>query len=324
MKAIKVENEHLAWGEVPTPRPGPDEVLIQVYASAVNRADLLQRRGLYPPPQGVTEVMGLEAAGVIAQVGSKVKDWKVGDRVASLLPGGGYAEYVTTPSALLIPVPAEIPLEMAAAIPEVFYTAFLNIFLEATLQEGERLLVHAGASGVGTAAIQLARSFGAEVFATASQPKLAFLEELGAHAIDRHNEDFAAHIMDLTDGEGVDVILDPVGGGYLESNISALSRGGRLVLIGLMGGGSATLDLRRVLSRQITVLGSTLRGRSVEEKADITQYFLREVWPLVLSGDIAPVIDSVYKIEDTEKAHEHVASNLTTGKVVLSVTSRGA
>jgi len=319
MKAILNLDSQLIWSDHPDPICGKDEVILQVFATAVNRADLLQRRGLYPPPPGAPEILGLEAAGVIAQVGSDVKDWRVGDRVASLLSGGGYAEFVATPASLLIPIPVDLPLEVAASIPEVFYTAFLNIFLEATLQEGERLLVHAGASGVGTAAIQLATAFGSEVFATASEPKLEFLAELGAHAIDRHSEDFSAHIMDLTDGEGVDVILDPVGGPYLAPNLRCLARGGRLVLIGLMGGTEANLDLRRVLSRQISILGSTLRNRSIEEKADITQYFLREVWPLVLDGQIAPVIDSVFRIQDVENAHAHLGSNQTTGKVVLTV-----
>lgn len=319
MKAILNFDSQLIWSDHPDPMCGKDEVILQVFATAVNRADLLQRRGLYPPPPGAPEILGLEAAGVIAQVGSDVRDWKVGDRVASLLAGGGYAEFVATPASLLIPIPVDLPLEVAASIPEVFYTAFLNIFLEATLQEGERLLVHAGASGVGTAAIQLATAFGAEVFATASEPKLEFLSELGAHAIDRHNEDFSAHIMDLTEGEGVDVILDPVGGPYLAPNLRCLARGGRLILIGLMGGTEASLDLRRVLSRQISILGSTLRNRSIEEKADITQYFLREVWPLVLDGQIAPVIDSVFRIQDVENAHAHLGSNQTTGKVVLTV-----
>lgn len=319
MKAIRVENQRLVWTDVAEPVCGPQEVIVKVQATAVNRADILQRKGFYPPPVGASEILGLEAAGVIAQVGRDVSGWRVGDKVCCLLAGGGYAEYVATPASLLIRVPPELPLEVAASIPEVFYTAFLNVFLEATLQENERLLVHAGASGVGTAAIQLAVNYGAEVFATASATKLEFLAGLGAHAIDRHAEDFAAHIMDLTDGEGVDVILDPVGGMYLDQNIRCMARQGRLVLIALMGGGSANIDLKRLLGRQLTVMGSTLRNRSVEEKAELTDYFLREVWPLILRGEISPVIDSVFRIEDADRAHAHLESNQTIGKVVLTV-----
>src|SRR5690554_315149 len=240
MKAIQIKDDAartLFLAEVPRPTAGPGEVIIEACASAVNRADLLQRTGRYPVPEGASEIMGLEVSGRIAELGEGVEGWSVGQRVCCLLSGGGYAEYVKAPAALLLAVPEHIDLVEAAGIPEVFFTAYLNIFLEANLAEGERVLVHAGASGVGTAAIQLSRVFDAPVYATASAEKLDFLRELGVEAaIDRHAEDFAERISALTDGEGVDIILDPVGADYLQKNLGILKRRGRLVLIGLLSG----------------------------------------------------------------------------------------
>ena len=324
MKAILVRDDaarELYWGDAPTPEPGPDAVLVEVHATAVNRADLLQRRGLYPPPPGEPDILGLEAAGVVAAKGRNVLDWQIGDRVCCLLGGGGYAEHVAVHKDMLLPVPADLGFEQAAAVPEVFYTAFITLVLEGALEAGERVLVHAGGSGVGTAAIQLARQRGAQVLVTAgSDDKLARCRELGAHgAINYKTEDFAERIRALTDGEGVDVILDCVGGAYFEKNLAALRAKGRLVIIGLMGGAKAEINLALVVGKRLRVVGSVLRARPLAEKITITEAFKTQVLPLVAGRQIRPVIDSVYPIAEVAKAHEHVAANRNFGKVVLRV-----
>lgn len=323
MKAIHVrddENNTLVWEDHPRPEPGPEEVRLRIRATAVNRADLLQRRGLYPPPEGATEVMGLEAAGRIEACGEAVSDWSSGDRACALLPGGGYAEYVTVPRQLLLEVPDAMAWTDAAAIPEVFYTAYLNLFREAELTAGESALIHAGASGVGTAAIQLCRLRGCPVFATASAPKLEFLRELGAEdAIDRKTQCFAQRIADATDGAGVDVILDPVAGGYLEDNLDTLASRGRLVIIGLLGGSRDELPLGRLLVNRLKIIGSVLRSRSLSEKAAITAGFRKEVWPYFESGRLEPIIHEAVPITEVERAHDFLHANATIGKVVLTV-----
>ena len=323
MHAIQVRDDAkhtLVWEEIDTPAPGPGEVLIETVATAVNRADLLQRRGMYPPPDGASDLLGLEVSGTIAQLGGDVDGWQVGDRVCCLLPGGGYAEYVTAPADMLLQVPEDIALVDAAAIPEVFYTAYLNIFLEAQQSEGERVLVHAGASGVGTAAIQLCQLFDSPVYATASTPKLDFLRQMGVEAaIDRLQEDFAERIDQLTDGEGVDIILDPVAADYLSRNIDILKRQGRLVIIGLLSGASAELSLATVLMNRLRIIGSVLRSRSVDEKIEITDHFRQEVWPWFENGELEPVIDRRMSITEANEAHALVRSNETVGKVVLEI-----
>jgi NADPH2:quinone reductase len=323
MKAIQVrDDEHhtLVWEDVETPSPGAGEVLIEAAATAVNRADLLQRRGLYPVPEGASDILGLEVSGTIAEVGEGVEAWSAGDRVCCLLSGGGYAQYVRAPADLLLPVPQSIDLVEAAAIPEVFYTAYLNIFLEADQTEGERVLVHAGASGVGTAAIQLCRVFDSPVYATASAGKLDFLEELGVEAaIDRNNEDFAERIGELTGGEGVDIILDPVAADYLERNIEILKPCGRLVIIGLLSGASAELSLAKLLMKRLRVIGSVLRSRSLAEKAEITARFREEIWPWFESGDLSPTIYRMLPITEANAAHDILKENRNVGKVVLRI-----
>jgi putative PIG3 family NAD(P)H quinone oxidoreductase len=322
MKAVLIkddESNSLYIGEVATPRPGPHEVLVKVHATAVNRADLLQRRGLYPPPPGAPDILGLEAAGEIAEKGAAVSHWSVGERVCALLSGGGYAEYVAVNEGVLLPIPNHLTYEEAAAIPEVFYTAFVNLFLEADLKAGERVLIHAGASGVGTAGIQLARQRGATVYITASsERKITRCLELGAHfGINYTTEDFEQRVKELTKTKGVDVILDCVGGSYLNKNIALLSLKGRLVLIGLMGGADAEINLRPLLTKRIRLIGSVLRSRSLEEKIEITQKFKEQVLPWFVEKKIHPVVDSVYPIEELESAHLHVAENKNIGKVVL-------
>ncbi len=318
MKAIQIVGDSLVWADYRDPFCGPEDVVLDIAATAVNRADLLQRKGHYPPPPGASEILGLEAAGIVSEVGPATVGWRVGDRAACLLAGGGYAERVRVHHSALIPLPDSMPFELAAAIPEVFYTAFVNLFLEAGLSEGETVLIHAGGSGVGTAGIQMAVESGCRVIATASEPKLESISELGAFAVDRNSEDFVECVLEVTEGKGADVILDPVGT-YLPRNQKCLAHEGRLVVIGLMGGLSAELDLRTLLSKRQRVIGSVLRSRSIEEKAAITAHFLHEIWPMILDERIGPIIDEEYKIEDVEAAHAHLASNESFGKLVLCV-----
>lgn len=320
MKAIVVQedSEHtLALGTVRRPRPGHGEVIIEAAATAVNRADLLQRVGKYPVPAGASEILGLEVSGTIVELGEGVDNWALGQRVCCLLGGGGYAQFVCAPAALLLAVPDDLDLVEAAGIPEVFFTAYLNVFLEAELCEGERVLVHAGASGVGTAAIQLCRVFEAPVYATASAEKLDFLRSLGVEAaIDRHAQDFAEHILALS-GEGVDIILDPVGAEYLAQNLRVLKPRGRLVLIGLLSGANTEISLRPVLMNRLRVIGSVLRSRSLAEKTEIAQRFRQEVWPWFERGALRPIIDRVLPIEQAREAHAVLRANENIGKVVL-------
>jgi len=328
MKAIIVaddESRALAWREVPTPEVGPDGVLVEVHATAVNRADLLQRRGLYPPPPGESQILGLEAAGVVAETGRDVTVWQTGDRVLCLLGGGGYAEYVAVHSDMVLPIPAGLDFEQAAAIPEAFYTAFVNLTFEAGLAVGESVLIHAGGSGVGTAAIQIARRTGARVFVTAgSDDKIRRCTELGAHeGINYKTEDFKERLTALTGRRGADVVLDCVGGSYLDKHVGLLRTRGRLVLIGLMGGNKAEIDLAAVVRKRLRVIGSVLRSRTLAEKIAITRAFATDVLPLFESGALKPIIDSTYAIADAERAHEHVAANKNFGKVILRVATDG-
>lgn len=321
MRAITISDDGtLRWAQTARPVPGPGEVLLKVHATAVNRADLMQRRGLYPPPPGASEILGLEAAGevVAAHDEDDARAW-VGRRAATLLTGGGYAEYVRAPASLLLAVPDAMHATVAAAIPEVYTTAYLNLFIEGGLRRGQSALIHAGASGVGTAALQLCARFGVEAFATASGSKLDLLRSLGAVAIDRREEDFLEVVRARTGGAGVDVILDPVGGDYLTRNIEALAPRGALVLIGLMGGARGELPLGRLLVKRLRVIGSVLRSRSVEEKAAIMDAVRREVWPALCAGELEPIIDQVMPITQAHEAHELVGSDTTQGKVVLTV-----
>lgn len=315
MRAIDLREDTLCWVEVDDPpQPGPGEVTLAVRATAVNRADLMQRAGLYPPPKGASPILGLEAAGTIAAVGEGVVGWSVGDRAMALLSGGGYAERVTCPAGHLLPVPPHLDDTDAAALPEVVATVVQSLLVEGALQPGERVLVHAGGSGVGTMAVQLCRAIGCPVWVTAgSDDKIARCVDLGAEGgANRHDERY----VDLG---RFDVILDPVGAAYLEDNLRALRTGGRLVVIGLLGGRKAPLDLGRLLVKRLRVVGTVLRSRSDEEKTHLMTRIRRDHLHQLDSGALGPVVHAVMDIADADAAHALLASNRTTGKIVLRV-----
>lgn len=325
MKAIVVQGERsnpvLVWQEVEDIGYGPEEVLVDIKATAINRADLSQARGNYSPPPGASEILGLEMAGVIREVGAEVTDWKVGDRVCALLSGGGYAEQAAVHHQMLLRLPDDWSFEQGAAVPEVWYTAFVNLFLEGNLQPGEIALIHAGASGVGTAAIQLAVAVGARAFVTAgSNEKLNRCRALGATlAVNYKNDDFLEKVLAATKNEGVDVILDPVGGSYLARNVQALKRFGRLVNIGTLGGGLGELNIGLVLGKRLRIIGSLLRPRPLAEKIAITQQFQQRFWSRLTCGELRPVIDTVFPIAEAQAAHEYVLQNRNFGKVILTI-----
>lgn len=313
------EERPLVWSEVADPDVGPGDVLVRVRATALNRADLMQRAGKYPPPPGASEIIGLEMAGEIAALGSAVSDWQVGDRVCALLPGGGYAELAAAPAGMLMPVPAGWSFAEAAALPEVYLTAFVNLYMEAALRPGETVLVHGGASGVGTAAIQLCNAAGNPIFVTAgSDEKCARCVELGADAaINYRTADWVAALKARSGGAGVDVIMDMVGASYFGQNLSLLNTRGRLVQISTLSGVHAELDLRQIMGRRLRIIGSVLRARSVEEKIEIKDRFMAQFWRQVEEGAIKPVIDSVYPVAQANAAHQRMAENLNVGKIVL-------
>jgi putative PIG3 family NAD(P)H quinone oxidoreductase len=307
--------------ERPDPEPGRGELLVRVHAAGVNRADILQRRGHYPPPPGATDVLGLEAAGEVIALGPGVEGHEVGDRVCAVLAGGGCAELAVVPAATAIPWPPGLDGVQAGAVPEVFATAYDNIFNRGRGQAGETVLLHGGSSGVGTAGIQLAVRAGCRVLVTAGSPaKIDACLELGAVAgINYRSEDIVERVSALTGGRGVDVILDIVGGDYLDANLRSLAAEGRLVVIGLMGGARAELDLGRMLSRRLTVTASTLRARSVEEKAALSRQLVAEVWPGFADGSLQPVVDAVYPLEQAAQAHARMESSEHIGKIVLDM-----
>ena len=307
--------------ERPDPVPGPDEVLIRVAGAGVNRPDVLQRQGAYPPPAGASDIPGLEVAGTIAAVGSNVRQWKVDDAVCALVAGGGYATRCVVPAPQCLPVPINLDLVSAAAIPETFFTVWTNVFERGHLRSGETALFHGGTSGIGTTAIQLAAARGVTVLATAgSDEKCRACEDLGAkQAINYRTADFVEAINELTGGKGVDLILDMVGGSYVGRNLKALATDGRLVLIGFMSGEStAPVDFRRILTRRLTITGSTLRPRSVAEKGQIAAALRREVWPLLDRGAVKPVIHRVFPLAAAADAHRLMESSDHIGKIVLS------
>ena len=320
MKAILVDDGQLMMGDAPEPEVGVGQVKIAVAAGAVNRADLVQAAGAYPPPPGASPILGLECAGEVVEVGEGVQRVKPGDQVCALLAGGGYAETVAVPAGQVLRVPQGLSLREAAAVPEVFATAYLNLYQEAGLVTNERVLLHAGASGVGTAAIQLCRESHNPTFVTVGgDAKLKRCLELGASGgADRHQGGFADQVAEWTDGEGFDVILDPVGANYLADNLASLRIDGRLVLIGLMGGIKAELPLALVLMKRLRLIGSTLRTRSIAAKAAVMDGLEIHLWPKLESGAIKPIIETVMPMEDAQKAHDLVASNQTFGKVVLA------
>jgi putative PIG3 family NAD(P)H quinone oxidoreductase len=311
----------LQWQEVPDPEPAYGEVLVRVAASAVNRADLLQRQGLYPPPRGGSLFPGLECSGTIAALGDGVDGWALGDTCTALLSGGGYAELVAVPAAQLMPVPAGLDLVTAAALPEVACTVWSNVVMDAGLRAGEVLLVHGGAGGIGTFAIQAAVALGARVAVTAgSEDKLARCRELGAEIlVNYRDEDFVEMVRDATGGHGADVVLDNMGAKYLGPNVRVLATGGRIQVIGMQGGTTGELDLGRLMAKRAQVRATTLRARPIEEKAEICARVAAEAWPLVGSGVIEPVVDRVLPMRDAAEAHRVVGASEHVGKVLLSV-----
>ncbi|MFD1185436.1 NAD(P)H-quinone oxidoreductase [Pontibacter rugosus] len=325
MKAILVKQpggpEQLILGDYEQPSPLPDELLVKVYATALNRADTLQRQGKYPPPNGASPLLGLEIAGEVVEAGSNCIRFKKGDKVFGLLPGGGYAEYAVIDEAMAMPVPDNLSMEEAAAIPEVFLTAFQALVWLGKLQTQERVLIHAGASGVGTAAIQLARAINAEVLVTASAQKLQACLDLGAHkAIDYKANDFEDEVLAYTNSEGVDVIIDFIAGPYFKQNIECLRMDGRMVILASLGGGKVEeLDLRKILAKRLHVMGSTLRSRTREYQVQLTQEMSQFTMPYFKNGAIKPVVDSVFDWQDVAEAHRYMEQNKNIGKIVLQV-----
>ncbi|MFF8931057.1 NAD(P)H-quinone oxidoreductase [Streptomyces longwoodensis] len=312
----------LVWAEVPDPVPGEGEVLVEVVASAVNRADILQRQGFYDPPPGASPYPGLECAGRVAALGPGVSGWSVGDEVCALLAGGGYAEKVAVPAGQLLPVPKGVDLTRAAALPEVVCTVWSNVFMVAHLRPGETLLVHGGSSGIGTMAIQLAKAVGAKVAVTAgTRAKLERCAELGADILINYREqDFVEEVKKATDGAGADVILDNMGAKYLDRNVQALAVNGRLAIIGMQGGAKAELNIGALLSKRAAVSATSLRARPLEEKAAIVAAVREHVWPLVDGGHVRPVVDREVPMPDAAEAHRIVEESGHIGKVLL-VTS---
>ena len=323
MRAITVPNpggaDSLVFAELPDPTAGHGEVLIEVAAAGVNRADIGQREGHYPSPVGASPLIGMEVSGIVRALGTGVSHCAVGDRVCALLPGGGYASLAVAAEDQLLPVPDSLDLVDAAGLPEAIATVWSNVFLTAAIRAGETLLVHGGSSGIGTIAIQLARAFGSLVAVTAGSPaKLAACERLGAAIlINYRTEDFAERIADATDGRGVDVILDSIGGGYLERNLASLAPRGRLVAIANLSGESGTLDFGLMMRRWLSIHGSTLRARPVAEKNEILASVRENVWPLVATGQVVPVIDSRFSLADAASAHQRLESSEHIGKLLL-------
>lgn len=327
MKAIVFDqpggSEVLRLADVPDPEMGPDDVRIRVRATALNRADIVQRTGFYPPPPGASEILGLECSGEVIEVGDAVPaSFEVGDRVMALLPGGGYAEQVVAHHGSVLKVPEGLDLVRAAGLPEVYLTVFLNVFQLARLPEGGSLLVHGGTSGIGTAALQLVREVGGHCYVTAgTEEKCASCLELGAvAAIDYKTENFAERIFELTNGAGVDVVLDSIGGPYLENNLASLVVGGRLVVIGMTGGMEGTLNVGLLLMRRLQIIGSTLRARPVSEKAEIVSAFWNRFGGAVEAGRIAPVVDRALPLHEAARAHELLEASAHVGKILLEVS----
>jgi len=308
MKAIQVQEDKLVWQEVADPTYGPDDAIVNIHTTALNRADLSQRAGNYPPPPGAPDIMGLEMAGEIAQLGENVTGWQVGDRVCALLSGGGYAEQVALPHQMLMPIPSGWSDVEAGAMPEVFLTCYVNLFMEANFQAGETVLVHGGGSGIGTAAIQLIRAAGGQIAVTAgTEAKLEQCRALGADlVINYREEDFVERVREFTGGKGVDIILDMVGADYLERNLSLLKLKGRMVSIATLTGTKATVDIRVLMGRRLRLIGSVLRSRALAEKIEIKERFMAQFWPDLEAGTMKPIIDSVYPIAEAEAAQDHM------------------
>jgi NADPH2:quinone reductase len=323
MRVIEVQQpsgpEQLTLSERPTPVPDAGEVLIKVAAAGLNRADILQRKGAYPPPPGASDLLGLEVSGHVAAVGPGVDRWSVGDAVCALLPGGGYAEYCIAHAGSCLPIPSNIDLVEAAALPEAVFTVWANLFEPRRLKAGESLLVHGGSSGIGTMAIQLARAEGARVITTAgSHEKCDFCTALGCEgAFNYRSDDWESEAKSWSAGKGVDVILDMVGGDYFHKHLRLLAPQGRLVHIAFSRGREVTVDLSAVMSKRLTITGSTLRPRSAEEKAQLARPIEGRVWPLIASGTIRPIVDRVYDLEQVAAAHARMESSEHIGKILL-------
>ena len=327
MQAILINQpggaDQLHFGQYKTPVPKPDELLVRVAATAVNRADLLQRQGKYPPPTGASPILGLEMSGEVAEIGADVTRFAVDDLVFGLLPGGGYAEYAVIHERMALPVPGNLTLAEAAAVPEVFLTAYQALHWLGKLQTGERVLIHAGASGVGTAAIQLARTMGAgDVIVTASAAKHQRCLELGAnYAIDYQAYDFKEEVMQITDGEGVDLVLDFIAAPYFEKNVGVLRTDGRMVLLALLGGSHVEhFNLGNLLKKRLQISASTLRSRSLDYQINLTEAFANFALPLLADGSLRPVIDRVYDWKEVQQAHQRMEANQNSGKLVLEIT----
>ncbi|WLD97415.1 NAD(P)H-quinone oxidoreductase [Agrobacterium leguminum] len=315
--------EVMRLSQAPLPKPAKGEVLVKVEAAGVNRPDVAQRQGIYPPPKDASPILGLEIAGEVVALGEGVTEFKVGDKVCALANGGGYAQYCTVPAGQALPFPKGYDAVKAAALPETFFTVWANLFQMAGLTEGESVLIHGGTSGIGTTAIQLARAFGAEVYATAgSAEKCEACVKLGARrAINYREEDFAAVIKAETDGKGVDVVLDMIGAAYFEKNLSALAKDGCLSIIAFLGGAVAEkVNLTPIMVKRLTVTGSTMRPRTADEKRAIRDDLVAEVWPLIESGQLAPVINRVFTLDEVVEAHRLMESSNHIGKIVMRVS----
>jgi NADPH2:quinone reductase len=313
--------EQLTTARRPVPKPASGEVLVRVAAAGVNRPDVMQRQGRYPPPPGASDLPGLEIAGEIVALGAGVSGLKVGDRVTALLPGGGYAEYAVAAAPLCLPIPEGLNMVEAAALPETFFTVWTNLFDRGGCKAGEAVLIHGGTSGIGTTAIQLAAAWGARVFATAgSEKKARACERFGAaRGIDYRTEDFVEVIRQETAGRGVDVILDLVGGSYLARNLEAAAVEGRLVVISLIGGARAEINLLTIMSKRLTLTGSTLRARTVAQKAAVAEALHRNVWPLLSAGRVRPIIHATFPLAEASEAHRLMETSTHIGKIVLTI-----
>jgi len=325
MKAILIKEpggpEVLTLGEFETPRPSAHEVLVKVKATALNRADTIQRKGVYPPPAGASPILGLEMSGEVVGLGSDISKAMLGDRVCALLPGGGYAEYVTVHEEMLIPIPDNMSFQDAAGIPEVFLTAYQALIYLSELKSGETILIHAGASGVGTAAIQISKTIGAKVFITASKGKHDLCQSLLADlCIDYKSENFQEVVEQATSGKGVDVVLDFLAASYFQKNIDSLALDGRMVMLAAMGGTKiSNLNMGKMVWKRLKIMGSTLRARSVNYKIQLTRDFVAQFYAKIESGEMKPIIDSQYDWQDVVEAHKRMEANINAGKIILNI-----
>jgi putative PIG3 family NAD(P)H quinone oxidoreductase len=325
MKAIIIKKpggaDQLEIGDWKKPTCGDNEILVNVKAAALNRADILQREGKYPPPVNASPILGLEISGIVEEIGTKVFKWKKGDKVFGLIPGGGYAEYAVINENMAMEIPDNLSFEEAAAIPEVFLTAFQSLVWLGNLKPAEYVLIHAGASGVGTAAIQLAREIGAKIIITASKEKHKVCKELGADiTIDYKKQDFKTEVLKITNNYGADVIIDFIGGSYFKSNVESLTRDGRLVILATLSGGAVeNFDMRQILTKRLKIIGSTLRSRSLDYQIKLTNDFKDFAYDKIKKGRIKPVIDQIYNWKDVAEAHRKMEANKNIGKIVLSI-----